>query len=695
MNKSIPSVETRKNKRPKTTSNEIGTRKKPKKDLDLEQEDAETEENVKNLYSWWEDEDNNPSIEWATLEHNGVLFPPEYEPLPDDVTVIYEGNPVSLPIKAEEVATFYGRMLDSPHAKMPNFQKNFFYDFQTILRDTGQPAIDRTTGDPVLITQFDKCDFSSIFNHYEALRQAELEIPSEEKQRIRQEQLEKAKKYKKCIINGHEELVSGFLVKPPGLFRGKGDHPKAGKVKERITPEMITLNISKDAAIPEAPPGHHWKEIKHDSTGLWIAMWTEPVSRQCIKVTLHKYSRARGNLDFRKFEKARQVKHHIETIRRDYQKGLKNPYMKIRQLATATYLIDKLAIGIGVDRYSDEPSTGCCTLRYEHVSLTRPSTVTFDFLDKNSSPYRYTHEVDPQVFKNLRILKKSPKGPGDQLFNLLDSTILSNHLRSYIPGLTATSIRIFNASFAMQQELDSILDEGTVAEKVLKFTEAKRRVPMLFNHRNVLSKCNGEIVARIENKILELKWKRYRIKREMLARDLLLKKEDRKYFKDMKELSTETMLQVIERIEEREKKAANKRYENKMKSAKEELDSQKLNEKEIKWLQKLGAIREKAEKFRKELKSKSSQELEPDLTMAQMRDMVQQLDEQINCEILRKKEKESSCIAMDANKQNYIDPRLTVMFSKKYNVPIERLMNKTTREGLQWAIETTDANWRY
>lgn len=695
MNESIPSLNTKRNKRPKVDSIEIGTRKKTKKTLAFEQGDARAKENDKDLHSWWEDEENNLTIGWASLEHNGVLFPPEYEPLPDDVTLIYDGNPVSLPIKAEEVATFYGRMLDSPRAKKQYFQKNFFYDFQTILRDAGQSAIDRTTGDPVLITEFDKCDFSRIFNHYESIRESELDVSSEEKQRIRQEELERVKKYKTCIINGHEEVVSNFLVTPPGLFQGKGEHPKAGKVRERITPEMVTLNIGKDAAIPEAPPGHHWKEIKHNPIGLWIAMWKEPVSGKS-RVTAPKYLPVRGSSDFRKFEKARQVKHHIETIRKGYQKGLKDPYMKTRQLATATYLIDKLAIGIGESGYPDEQGRdGCCTLRYEQVSLTIPSTVTFDFLNKDTGPYRYTHEVDPQVFKNLRILKKAPKGPGDQLFNLLDSAKLKNHLRSYMPDLSVTLLHIFNASSTMQQGLDSIPNEGTVTEKVLRFTEAKRRATMQFTHRKVLRKCHIEIIGRIDDKILELKWKRYRLKREMLTREPFLKKADSNYFKDMKDLSTATMIQVVDRFEEREKKSATTRYENKFKLANEEPGSQKLNEMEIKWLQNMGALRAKAEKFRKELKSKSSEQIEPKLSMSQLRDMVQHLDEQIQHQLLQRKEKERYYSALDANKQSYIDPRLMVMFSKKYDVPIEKLMSKAMREGLQWAIETTDANWRY
>lgn len=42
----------------------------------------------------------------------------------------------------------------------------------------------------------------------------------------------------KCCVQ-----VGNFRVEPPGLFRGRGDHPKMGKLKARIYPRDITINI--------------------------------------------------------------------------------------------------------------------------------------------------------------------------------------------------------------------------------------------------------------------------------------------------------------------------------------------------------------------------------------------------------------------------------------------------------------------
>lgn len=47
---------------------------------------------------------------------------------------------------------------------------------------------------------------------------------------------------------------------------------------------------------------------------------------------------------------------------------MKNVAMKERQLGTATYVIDHLAIRAGNEKGSDKADTvGCCSLRVEHI----------------------------------------------------------------------------------------------------------------------------------------------------------------------------------------------------------------------------------------------------------------------------------------------------------------------------------------
>lgn len=44
--------------------------------------------------------------------------------------------------------------------------------------------------------------------------------------------------------------VGNFRVEPPNLFRGRGDHPKMGKLKQYILPEDVTVNCAADAPAP-------------------------------------------------------------------------------------------------------------------------------------------------------------------------------------------------------------------------------------------------------------------------------------------------------------------------------------------------------------------------------------------------------------------------------------------------------------
>ena len=84
------------------------------------------------------------------------------------------------------------------------------------------------------------------------------------------------------------------------------------------------------------------------------------------------------------------------------------------------YLIDQLALRAGNEKGEDEAETvGCCSLKYEHITLSPPNKVIFDFLGKDSIRFYNEVEVDPQVFKNLKIFKKAPKCEGDQIFDRL------------------------------------------------------------------------------------------------------------------------------------------------------------------------------------------------------------------------------------------------------------------------------------
>ena len=67
----------------------------------------------------------------------------------------------------------------------------------------------------------------------------------EQKQELKQQNENIQNEYGYCMMDGHREKVGNFKIEPPGLFRGRGDHPKQGKLKHRICPEDIIINIGK------------------------------------------------------------------------------------------------------------------------------------------------------------------------------------------------------------------------------------------------------------------------------------------------------------------------------------------------------------------------------------------------------------------------------------------------------------------
>jgi DNA topoisomerase-1 len=114
------------------------------------------------------------------------VFPPEYEPLPKNVKLIYDGTPVTLHKDAEEVATFFGGMLSSTHnVENPTFVINFFEDFSAILDKTGHGK--DKDGKTVKIKKFDLCDFKPIFEHYENEKAAKKAMSAAEKKALKAE----------------------------------------------------------------------------------------------------------------------------------------------------------------------------------------------------------------------------------------------------------------------------------------------------------------------------------------------------------------------------------------------------------------------------------------------------------------------------------------------------------------------------
>ena len=178
---------------------------------------------------------------WKTLVHAGVVFPPAYEP--HGVPLTYDGVDVVLLPHEEEVACFFAVMKDTDYAQKDVFTKNFFEGFKKVLR----------AGPHKHFTTFSKCDLTKMYVWHLPEREKRKNVTNEEKKAAKVEKDAVEEKYCWATIDGRREKVGNYRVEPPGLFRGRGEHPKMGRVKKRIMPEDIIVNIGKGAPVPPPP----------------------------------------------------------------------------------------------------------------------------------------------------------------------------------------------------------------------------------------------------------------------------------------------------------------------------------------------------------------------------------------------------------------------------------------------------------
>nr|XP_020644887.1 DNA topoisomerase 1 isoform X2 [Pogona vitticeps] len=585
---------------------------KDKKSPVGEMKKKKTKKEEEQKWKWWEEERYPEGIKWKFLEHKGPVFAPPYEPLPENVKFYYDGKVMKLSPKAEEVATFFAKMLDHEYTTKEVFRKNFFKDWRK----------EMTPEEKGIITSLSKCDFTHMSQYFKAQSEARKQMTKDEKQKIKEENERLLKEYGYCIMDNHKERIANFKIEPPGLFRGRGNHPKMGMLKRRIMPEDIIINCSKDSKVPSPPPGHKWKEVRHDNKVTWLVSWTENIQGSIKYIMLNPSSRIKGEKDWQKYETARRLKKCVDRIRNQYREDWKSKEMKVRQRAVALYFIDKLALRAGNEKEEGETAdtVGCCSLRVEHINLHpeldgQEYVVEFDFLGKDSIRYYNKVPVEKRVFKNLQLFMEN-KQPEDDLFDRLNTSILNKHLQDLMEGLTAKVFRTYNASITLQQQLKELTtSEDNIPAKILSYNRANRAVAILCNHQRAPPKTFEKSMLNLQTKI--------DAKKDQLA------------------------------------------------DAKRELKSAKADA-----------------KIRRDEKSKK--------TVESKKKAVQRIEEQLmKLEVQATDREENKQIALGTSKLNYLDPRISVAWCKKFGVPIEKIYNKTQREKFAWAIDMADEDFEF
>jgi DNA topoisomerase-1 len=425
-------------------------------------------------------------IRWKTLVHRGVAFPPEYQPR--GITISIKGEKLALNADQEELVYAWAKKKDTHYVQDPVFQTNFISDLKPLLPDKFKKA-------DLKISDFDFSQAFRLADEEKVMKEREKEriknLPREEKKKLaeaKKAERERLKAmYGKAAVDGQEVDIANWLVEPPGLFMGRGQHPLRGRWKPRVRPQDVTLNMGEDAPVPEG----QWKEIIHDHSSTWLATWMEKLTDKRKYVWLHDSSELRQGNDKAKYDKAFKLAQQLGKVEKEIirkMKGSRDP------AATAAYLIFKLAMRVGDEKDPDEADTvGASTLRVEHIKFPGQNgrqQIEFNFLGKDSVPWQKTLDVNSEdtkvLYDNLRNFMKGKK-PTEPLFDGINSRKVNAFFQTIMPGLTAKVFRTCIATKVVQDALvnppikvDRISEES---DKVYVAKSANLKAAIECNHK--------------------------------------------------------------------------------------------------------------------------------------------------------------------------------------------------------------------
>ena len=435
-------------------------------------------------------------MKWKTLQHNGILFPPAYEK--QGIKIKIKGEPIDLNLDQEEMVYQWAKKKDTPYAQDKVFQKNFTLDFAKTL----QPKFKNIT--------YEDIDFSQAYKLVDKEKDLKEMMSKEEKKSLatkRKELREKLKKkYGTAIMDGNEVEVANYMAEPPGIFIGRGEHPLRGRWKPRVTPKDVTLNLGKEAKVPEGD----WGKIVHDKDSMWLAGWTDYLTQKRKYVWLADTAGLKQERDKAKYEKAVNLSKEIEKIKDKIVKDMKNKDPKVSRIATACYLIYRTAMRVGDEKDPEEADTvGATTLRKEHIKVTQDA-IEFDFLGKDSVRWQETVKAeghDKQFQQNLKNLIENKK-PKDEIFHDITSRHVNAYFSSIVKGLTAKVFRTYLATTVVKDYLKehSDIKSKSPNEKLYHAKLANLEAAVMCNHKRTIPKTfeeslqkKRETLKKIEN----------------------------------------------------------------------------------------------------------------------------------------------------------------------------------------------------
>src|SRR5438105_12467343 len=143
---------------------------------------------------------------WRELRHNGVAFPPPYEP--KGLSIRIRGTVVQLSLAAEELAYAWGQKRTTPYIQDPVFQSNFLSDFLKFLPGNFADA------------KYSEIDFTPVYEYQakEELQKQDLDYKKKVAAQRKELRLSLKGKYGCAEIDGGKTEMANWLVEPASLF---------------------------------------------------------------------------------------------------------------------------------------------------------------------------------------------------------------------------------------------------------------------------------------------------------------------------------------------------------------------------------------------------------------------------------------------------------------------------------------------
>ena len=417
-------------------------------------------------------------MKWKTLQHNGILFPPDFES--KGIKIKIKGQPVDLNILQEEIVYQWAKKKDTPYAQDKVFQKNFTSDFAKTLNSKFNKI------------SYQDIDFSQAYKIVDKEKDLKEMMSKEEKKKLAKKRKElkeeMTEKYGKAIIDGSGVEVANYMAEPPGIFIGRGEHPLRGKWKPRVTPKDITLNLGKEAKVPKGT----WGKIVHDRDSMWLASWMDELTQKRKYVWLADTASLKQERDIAKYDKAKNLAKKIERVKDRIVKDMQSKDSKLKRISTACYLIYRTSMRVGDEKDPEEADTvGATTLRKEHVKLTGKA-IEFDFLGKDCVRWQETLPAegqDKQFHDNLKELVENKK-PTEEIFDGITSRHVNVYYSSIVKGLTAKVFRTYLSSIVVSKYLrenENIKSKSSV-EKLYHAKLANLEAAIMCNHKRTIPK---------------------------------------------------------------------------------------------------------------------------------------------------------------------------------------------------------------